>query len=577
ASQGWANPGVQPRTPPRRRQAQAVAVYNATTSGSDLFVFGGIAEKYTCSSETIGYFGVDRWDTVAGTVETLPWDPPANADATFAVPVSDYTATLLADNTSIVLVGGQTASGNLVGMETVLVFNSKLRTWLSLNTTGPTPDPRMGHVAVALDSGAILIHGGVGLDRTPVASVHILTPSFNLNSTSTPSWAWSTAYLSNDSLDAPSRAWHTATLVKNGVIVVAFGIDAAIGSPSSDLFFLTIDNQGSCSWNGTFEGDPNIFVAEIKPIKAVTNPKATMLGPSDSTPSDGTTTTTTSDSTSPLPTTSATTPTLAASLASPSPSVGTVDPTSQAADAAAAKRRTVAVSVGSIAGAAALLGLAGLILRRRYGRNNRGVQLAETSPTFAHGAPFVSTLLYTRPVGIHRVLSLGSTVSARSSPSPSDSSSVGSQTEGIRGLGASRDPFSDAHIVNEIGQLARAPSMTNQNSLGSVLSAPYLHAVHRTRSRDDDGGDSFTSMPPSLRSIRTQRAPSSSEGMSVEQWDAFADEPPSMTAVSRQSSQTSTLTAPSIALSSSGVTGRGALPALPRSRPSLSIRNNADP
>lgn len=132
AQKGWTSPRVSPHAPPRRRQAQAVPVFNRTTSGADLYVFGGIAERYTCSEETIGYFGIDRWDTVGGTVETLPWNDPANwPGKTYDPPVSDYTATLLADKASIVIIGGQTAAGDLVGMGSVQVFNTSLRSWLS--------------------------------------------------------------------------------------------------------------------------------------------------------------------------------------------------------------------------------------------------------------------------------------------------------------------------------------------------------------------------------------------------------------------------------------------------------------
>lgn len=129
--EGWTVPVVTPRLPPRRRQSSAVAVANVTTGGDDLWVFGGIAETYTCSEETIGYIGIDRWDTVGNTVETMKWDTPAKGTKMFQAPVGDYTATLLGDGRRIVVVGGQTSTGTLVDMGTVLVFDTLLRNWTS--------------------------------------------------------------------------------------------------------------------------------------------------------------------------------------------------------------------------------------------------------------------------------------------------------------------------------------------------------------------------------------------------------------------------------------------------------------
>lgn len=129
-SSGWTTASVTPRAPPRRRQATAIPVANATTGGTDIWVLGGIADRYTCSVDTIGYVGLDRYDTTLGTVESLAWTAPAGVDSVeWAAPVSDYAATLLADGASIAVVGGQTALGELVSLDQVLLFDVKTRTW----------------------------------------------------------------------------------------------------------------------------------------------------------------------------------------------------------------------------------------------------------------------------------------------------------------------------------------------------------------------------------------------------------------------------------------------------------------
>lgn len=56
----WSVPTLTGRRPPRRRQAQAVVVPNYLSGKDDVWVFGGIADEYTCSETTSGYLGIDR-------------------------------------------------------------------------------------------------------------------------------------------------------------------------------------------------------------------------------------------------------------------------------------------------------------------------------------------------------------------------------------------------------------------------------------------------------------------------------------------------------------------------------------
>ena len=129
-SSEWTTTSVTPRAPPRRRQATAIPVANATTGGTDIWVIGGIADEYTCSVETIGYVGLDRYDTTLGTVESMAWTAPtAVGSVEWAAPVSDYAATVLDDGASIAVVGGQTALGDLVSLDHVLLFDVQTRAW----------------------------------------------------------------------------------------------------------------------------------------------------------------------------------------------------------------------------------------------------------------------------------------------------------------------------------------------------------------------------------------------------------------------------------------------------------------
>jgi hypothetical protein len=125
--------------PPRRRQAKAVSVYDQDNEVDKIYVFGGIAEPYTCSLETVAYLAMDVWKVPRGgtsspQVEILSWKSSAAhgddyANDSFRPPVSDYTAVYLADRHEIAYFGGQDAAGNLVSMDLVLLFDIRTQTF----------------------------------------------------------------------------------------------------------------------------------------------------------------------------------------------------------------------------------------------------------------------------------------------------------------------------------------------------------------------------------------------------------------------------------------------------------------
>ena len=127
--------------PPRRRQASAIAVCNGTEDSS-LYIFGGVAEPYTCSLETVGYLAMDIWNTTTTTaatplVNSIPWETPSNTSLRlerqnsnrYEPALSDYAVVSLPEEKVIVYVGGQDANGNLASMDEVLLFNTSTSTW----------------------------------------------------------------------------------------------------------------------------------------------------------------------------------------------------------------------------------------------------------------------------------------------------------------------------------------------------------------------------------------------------------------------------------------------------------------
>lgn len=132
----WSTISLPPASsvPPRRRQAQAITTLPGLSTitnlpTSNIWVWGGIAEPYTCSFDTVGYMGIDLWDTSAESAQTFSWSSFANQLEGYRPPVSDYAAVVLGDGRRVAFVGGQAASGDYVGLDKVLVFDTQEQRW----------------------------------------------------------------------------------------------------------------------------------------------------------------------------------------------------------------------------------------------------------------------------------------------------------------------------------------------------------------------------------------------------------------------------------------------------------------
>ncbi|GAA5911355.1 uncharacterized protein JCM6883_000064 [Sporobolomyces salmoneus] len=275
-SSAWTtNSTFLPRLPPRRRQASMVPIKNLTTLSTDLWVFGGIADEYSCSTSsqgTVGYEGIDRYSPKLGTVESFAWEKPINLNESEewkGNPISDYSVEVLGDGTSVVILGGQTSEGEFVGLENVLVFNVELREWYTKITAGPAPSPRMGHISLSLsssNSSSILLHGGLSPNHTLLSDLWLLTPpsltvlsSFSDAEDPKEDWEWKELKISNESMSPPGLAYHAASEIVGGTIVVSFGLtdaDEQGGEVSNKFWFLTInEEEGTFTWKDTFNGN----------------------------------------------------------------------------------------------------------------------------------------------------------------------------------------------------------------------------------------------------------------------------------------------------------------------------------
>ncbi|GAA5891601.1 hypothetical protein JCM8208_007335 [Rhodotorula glutinis] len=533
----WTVPALAPRYPPRRRQASALAVANSTTGGTDVWVLGGIADSWTCSSDTIGYAGVDRYDTASGLVESMPWSAPGGVDpAEWEPPVSDYAAVVLERGVGILVVGGQGSDGHLADMAEVLNFDVATRSWTQQSVANLAPAPRMGHASVLLDSGSILIHGGLSSAHNVLSDLFLLSPS-------TSGWTWTQLVTSDHSEQSPALAYHSATQIVGGTIVVAFGIDGKTSAPSGDFWFLTVDEDaGTYTWTDQFGGNADTvaaleadaaatttFAAKFakKTFEVIANPKAQtseaataatvapslgVYGPPESEApisAPGYSPSSSSSSRSSARTASSSSAAVTAAK-SPSSSAASAS-ASQADEAPTPKSTIIGASLGAL-GAVAAAGLLFFLVRRRAAQ---GGARAPSSPVMGSASradgtsapPLVSQLMYTRRAQA-RNMSLGSTLSALS-PRAVDLVDEGSPNMAGIGAatGASPDPFNDAYRVTEVGQLERAGSAASgTSSTGGVVGA-VLASVSGLVAPQQQHGDTYTSPAPTLSAKRSLRRP----------------------------------------------------------------------
>lgn len=139
-AKSWKAVEPYPSKPPRRRQAHAVAGWDNSGKNDAFYLFGGIAEPYTCSLETVAYLGMDVWSPAGSgeegrdRVATAVWKAPKQIDKLegkegVLPPVSDYAAVGLKGKDGIAYLGGQDANGNLASLQTLLLFNTTTQAW----------------------------------------------------------------------------------------------------------------------------------------------------------------------------------------------------------------------------------------------------------------------------------------------------------------------------------------------------------------------------------------------------------------------------------------------------------------
>jgi hypothetical protein len=145
---------------------------------------------------------------------------------------SNHTATSLPTTISAAVPTGYTLVAGGIGdsgasIDKAELFNPAARGFGHFTSVGSMTKPRAYHAATRLQSGLVLLTGGVDDKNTPLASAEIFNPA-------------SGSFAATGSMTTP-RCMHTATLLANGKVLIAGGngsasFDGGVAIGSAELF-----------------------------------------------------------------------------------------------------------------------------------------------------------------------------------------------------------------------------------------------------------------------------------------------------------------------------------------------------
>ncbi|CAB4410711.1 unnamed protein product [Rhizophagus irregularis] len=125
-------------------------------------------------------------------------------------------------NGQILFIGG--GSGSIkYSMNNILMYDTLTDTWQMMNATGETPEGRLGHTAVSISDGRIIVFGGIS-NSLPAS------PQLSILDTSKTPYEWSTPTVENP-FGPFTFSGHIAVMVKD-YMIIAFGINTTETIPS---------------------------------------------------------------------------------------------------------------------------------------------------------------------------------------------------------------------------------------------------------------------------------------------------------------------------------------------------------
>ena len=193
--------------------------------------------------------GVDELGVVIATGDV--WDPAtglATPIANMSTPRVQHSATLLADG-RVSVAGGLSLLNQADPLATIgsalastAVYNPTTNTW----SAGPNmPKPRVGHAATLLGTGKVLITCGVEITNLIIVQV----PGFSADCRR---YNPTTNLLETTPAVSGARAFHGQTLLSNGNVALAGGVDGDILTLTfSTLATTRVYNTGPNTWSNT--------------------------------------------------------------------------------------------------------------------------------------------------------------------------------------------------------------------------------------------------------------------------------------------------------------------------------------
>lgn len=378
------------------------------------------------------------------------------------------------------------------------------------SVSGEVPPPTMGHSATLLQDSRIVVLGGVGEEGVVSSLLRVLSLDMDGK------WTWRAPEVSTSEVASPKRAWHTSTLVNDGVIVTAFGLDGDTSETSNDVLFLkTTDTTSGWQWSRsnplassvspTIDASASVYtpngrvlansqatedtsagvdvqpsvaqnaMAAARTSLALTRPEFPYVATTEE-PHDTQAEYTTSEAYS--------TSSVSRSSHVPSASTSKSSSSQNQGDQPATKGSVIAGTVTAAFVAALLAGAAALYVRKRASAQDADKAQIDAD-TSEPGAPPVSQLLYTRAAP-KRMLSLGSAFSIHTTRNIHDIQ------DGITFERVTAREARDA--VSEFGRLS--PSSDTATILG-----PTAHAMTHASSADSAETRASVASYPFLTSV----------------------------------------------------------------------------
>ncbi|KAI8869720.1 hypothetical protein GQ42DRAFT_24816 [Ramicandelaber brevisporus] len=212
------------KIPPRRSEHTAVILPTG-----QMYVFGGVVggnavnELWRMDAATL------RWERVT-----------TSADPT---PRRSHTATLIDNGTKMVIIGGSNQNGAQQSLDAVDVFDFTTSKWIKRKMHGTIPKPRSQHIAVAIDSRRIVLHGG----SDSKSNSQYFDDMYMID---TGEGKWSYNKLTPDGMPS-GRAGHMAAVTTGGYVMMTSGQTGSgkfdessfLYDPNTNRFVDTIDRS----------------------------------------------------------------------------------------------------------------------------------------------------------------------------------------------------------------------------------------------------------------------------------------------------------------------------------------------